>query len=278
MSQLPSYTGGYSIPGMNTVLEGVENQFWFGETLQQVWLPDTCSGAARDAGNTVTTLLRTGLLLGKITATGLLKEWNPVGVDGSENLYGILGGMLLAQQGGTNQQRYVGFVMVGGNVYSDRIIIPGNASEGIVGDALEFQVIAQLRRRFLFDRHVTQSSPNGFLDSRYRYMTAAEDVAHAVTVLTSDNGRHFVNKQSDGTTVSAASGTTTFTMPAAKPGLTFCFSASAAQTITMAVASGNIVQPGSVTGTGSTLTTGESAEFVGLSAGLYLQRSCEAID
>src|SRR5262245_32110794 len=110
MSQFPGYTGGYAIPSMNTVLEGVENQPWFGRIEQQVWLPDTTSGAARDAGNTVTTLLRSGLLLGKITASGLLKEWNPTGTDGSEVIYGVLGGMLHAQQNAANQQRYVGFI------------------------------------------------------------------------------------------------------------------------------------------------------------------------
>lgn len=255
MSQLPSYTGGYSIPGMNTVLEGVENQPWFGEIHQQIWLPDTISGAARDAGNTVTTLLRTGLLLGKITATNLLKEWNPTGTDGSQDIYGVLGGMLHAQQAGVDQQRYAGFVMVGGNLYSDRIIIPGNATEGIVADALEFAVIAQLRRRFLFDRHMTQlQSP--LVGNRLVAKTAD------FTMTSADNGRHFTNV--------GAAGTIVPTLPTAVRGLELMFSASAAQTMTVtASGSDKIASSGSVTGTTYSLTTGKSLLLVGISALLW---------
>lgn len=279
MSQFPGYTGGYAIPSMNATLEGVENQPWFGKIEQQIWLPDSVSGAARDAGNTITTLLRSGLLLGKITASGLLKEWNPVGVDGSENIYGVLGAIVHAQQNNTNQQRYVGFIMVGGNLYSDRLVVPGTAAEGIVGHALEFQILQQLTRRFLLDRHLGMQAGAGPFGSRLRYMTAAEDSAHAVTVLVGDHGKHFVNSQSDGTTVTAASAAATFTLPAAQVGLQFTFSAKAAQTINIALASGNIAQAGAVNNTTAALTLGESATFIGVAAGLYqLIANCEAVD
>lgn len=255
MSQFPGFTGGMAIPGMNTVLEGVENQPWFGEISQQIWLPDTISGAARDAGNTVTTLLRSGLLLGKVTATGLLKEWSPTGTDGSQDIHGVLGAMLLAQQSGSNQQRYVGFVQIGGNLYSDRIIIPGNAAEGIVGDANEFAVISQLRRRFLFDRHLTQLQ-TPLAGNRLIAKTAD------FTIVNADNGRHFTNI--------GASGTIIPTLPTAARGLEFLFSASAAQTMTItASGSDKIASSGSVTGTTYSLTTGKAILLVGISALLW---------
>jgi hypothetical protein len=270
MTQFPAYSGGLAIPSMNTVLEGVENQFWFGKIDQQVWLPDTISGAARDAGNTVTTLLRSGLLLGKITASGLLKEWDPTATDGSEVLYGVLGGMLNAQMNATNQQRYVGFVQVAGNLYSDRIIIPGNATEGIVGDAQEFAVISQLGRRFLFDRHLTSAGCDSLSSFRPRFLTAAEITADAVTVTTADHGRLFLMTGGDGTT--------TFTLPAAKKGLAFGFAANVAQTITIALASGTLSVPGNSAATGVSLSTGESAMILGVAAGQYQLFGHEATD
>lgn len=259
----------FAIPGMNTVLEGVENHPWWGKHEQQVWMSETLSGATRDAGNTVTTLLRPGLLLGRITTSGKLKEWNPTGTDGSENIVGVLGGVLHAQQSGSDQDRFIGFIQVAGNLLSDRIIIPGNAAEGIVGDANEFYVLNQLSRRFLLDRHLAMQVPGG-ISSRFRYLTAAEITADAVTVTTADHNKTFLMTGGDGTT--------TFTLPAAKKGLTFHFAANVAQTITIALASGTLSVPGNSAATGVSLTTGESATIVGVAAGQYQLFGHEATD
>lgn len=260
----------FSIPGMNTVLEGVENQPWWGKHEQQVWISEAISGAARDAGNTVTTLLRPGLLMGRVTASGLLKEWNPTGTDGSETIVGILGGIVHAQQGGSNQDRFVGFVQVAGNVYSDRVIIPGTAAEGIVGEALEFQVIQQLGARFLFDRHFHMRNA-GKEASRFRYLTAAEITADAVTVTTADHGKTFL--------MDGADGNTTFTLPAAKKGLTFHFAANVnTHSIIIALASGTISLPGDYAATAVTFSEGESATVVGVTAAQYQLFGHEATD
>lgn len=50
----------------------------------------TIDAAARDAGNDITTVLRRGLLMGKVTATGSLKEYDPAASDGTEDVYGVL--------------------------------------------------------------------------------------------------------------------------------------------------------------------------------------------
>ena len=50
----------------------------------------TIDNTARDSGNTVTTTLRPGLVLGKITASGKYKEYHPSSSDGSETAVGIL--------------------------------------------------------------------------------------------------------------------------------------------------------------------------------------------
>lgn len=267
MSQIPNFGGYLNIPGQNAVLEGVENQPWFGRPEQQIWLSEVISSAALDAGNTVTTLLRNGLLLGRVTSTGELKEWNPTGTDGSEIIVGVLGGMLSTQMNGAGVDKFVGFVQVGGNLYSDRIIIPGNAAEGIVGDALEFEVYNQLATRFFLDRHYHYGLPAAY---RPRYLTAAEITADAVTVTTADHNRTF--------DMVSADGTTTVTLPAAKVGLRFTVVSRAAQTTTIALASGTLVIPGNAAATGVSLTTGESATFIGVAAGVYYMMGQEATD
>ena len=50
----------------------------------------TLASSAVDAGNTPTTTLRKGLVLGKITATGKYKEYDPSASDGSETAALIL--------------------------------------------------------------------------------------------------------------------------------------------------------------------------------------------
>lgn len=256
-----------AFPGLESVLETVQNQFWWGRSEQQTFLPATISGAARDAGNTVTDVLRGGLLLGRVTSTGYLKEWNPTGTDGSEVIFGVLAAPLKMTDATANTDRF-SYVFVAGNCYSDRLLVPGNADEGIVGDAQEFNVLNQLTdKRIILDKHVQYGNAYTY---RPRYLTAAEIAADAVTVTTADHGRTF--------DMAAADATTTVTLPAAKVGLTFTVVSRAAQTTTIALASGTVVIPGNAAATGVSLTTGESARFVGVAAGVYWMFSCESTD
>lgn len=50
----------------------------------------TIDSDARDAQNSPTTVLRSGLLMGLVTATGKLKEYDPDAIDGTESVYGVL--------------------------------------------------------------------------------------------------------------------------------------------------------------------------------------------
>ena len=267
----PFDTNDMAFPGLESVLETVQNQFWWGRNEQQTFIPATISGAARDAGNTEPTVLRGGLLLGRVSATGFLMEWNPTATDGTEVIFGVLAAPLKMTDAGSNTDRFT-YVWVAGNAYSDRLIIKGNADEGIVGDAQEFNILNQLLdRRIILDKHVQYGNPVGY---RPRYMTTTavtgETALDAVTVQTSDHGRTF--------DMSAADATTTVTLPAAKVGLTFTVVSSAAQTTTIALASGTMVIPGNAAATGVSLTTGESARFVGIAAGKYYMMSCESTD
>jgi hypothetical protein len=153
-------------------------------------------------------------------------------------------------------------VHVAGNLFSDRLLVPGQATETIVGDALEFQIINQLGPRFLFDQHI-QMVASGPTASRYRYLTAAEIAADAVTITTADHGGTFL--------MTGADAATTFTPPAAKVGLMFSFFNNVAtHAMNVTPASGSVKLP-DADGTAATfaLQFGESATIIGTAAGVY---------
>lgn len=252
-------------PGIESVLETVQNQFWWGRNEQQTFMPATVVSTAVDSGNTVTTVLRGGLLMGIVTASGKFKEWNPTGTDGSEVIAGILPGPLSMADGGTVADRYT-YMWVRGNAYSDRLYIPGNAAEGIVGDALEFHVLNQLQDRgILLDKHMKYGHPFTY---RPRFMTAAEVTADAVTVTTADHGRTF--------NFAAADGATAVTLPEPQVGLSFSFVNPAAQTVTLDIATGKFATPGAVTTDTIALTIGESCRLTGISTTVYWAEITEA--
>lgn len=265
----PFDTNDMLFPGLDSVLDTVQNQFWWGRESQQRFLPATVSSAARDAGNTVTTTLRGGLLLGRVTSTGFLKEWNSTGTDGSEVIVGILPAPLTVSDAGTVADRYT-YVYVGGNVLSNRILIPGEAVEGIVGHAKEFQILEQLAGRgFFLDLH-HQYGP-AFGGARFVYLTAAQITADAVTVTTAQHGRTFL--------MTGADGHTTFTLPAAQVGLTYHFYNNVAtHNLVIALASGTLSKAGDSAATGVTLGAGEAGTFVGVAAGQYQLIGSEATD
>lgn len=265
----PFYANDMPFPGLESVLETVQNQFWWGRNEQQVFMPCTVSGAARDSGNTVTSVLRGGLLMGKVKATGLYKEWNPTGTDGSEVIAGILPSPLTMVDAGADTDRYT-YMWVSGNAYSDRILVPGNAAEGIVGDAQEWNVVNQLvDKRVLLDKHLQYGNP---LVYRPRYMTTTavtgEVALDAVTVLEADHGRTF--------NFAAADGATAVTLPEPKVGLTFTFVNPVAQTITLDIGTGKFATPGAVNQDTIALTIGESCRVVGISSSVYYAEITEA--
>ena len=143
------YTGAYAVPGQHAKIETFENQFWWDRFENQIWTGLVIDGASRDAGNTsYTTVLRPGLLLGRVTATDKIKEWNPTASDGTEQIYAVLGSSLNSQRLGANQDRFLGNMMVGGFLKADRLLNPGSTTLGIDGNASEFLIRAQLFPRF----------------------------------------------------------------------------------------------------------------------------------
>lgn len=85
-----SFAYANQMPGISAAVQSVENTFEWGP--QTPWMSQGIQllSTAVDAGSTPTTVLRRGLVLGRITATGLYREYLPANTDGSQFPVGIL--------------------------------------------------------------------------------------------------------------------------------------------------------------------------------------------
>lgn len=226
----------YGLPGASAVYETQEkNIVWdLGQGIPNAWrTSETIVSTALDAGNTPTNLLRPGLLLGKVTSTGKLKEWNPAGTDGSQVVYGVLArGMFMADFSATAVDRYMGYCYVGGPVKAGNLLVPGQSTWGM-GSTIPAADLArsQMRGRFVFDDDLPNR--NSFLGGPVRYTAKTEDYA----VLYTDAGSLLH-------TTGAVAGVT-FTLPAltARAGMVVEFfnTVDVTMTIASAAADGLIV-------------------------------------
>ncbi len=165
------------------------------------------AAASVDAGNTPTTILRPGLALGVITASGKITQWNPYATDGSNALYGFYCGMSqnMSMISGTSD-RWLGDIVVGGQVKSAAIIIPGESSAGISGKTYEYLLREQAKFKFLLDDDMGMYVQDG----KVRELTGD------LTVTKPMNRTLFVMQDSQATDC-------TITLPAPIPGLTYGF-------------------------------------------------------
>ena len=152
---LMSYDGSYLPPGqlppLEVVFDELTSVIW-GRLEQQVisaYLP--IDGASRDVGNTPTDVLRSGLILTKNAAGTRLVPWGTVVSTAVDKIEGVLLTTIKMQRAGVNSDRHMGYVLVGGLVKANGLIIPGNANSGIVGDADEALVRAGMHPVCRFD-------------------------------------------------------------------------------------------------------------------------------
>jgi len=111
----------------------------------------TIDGAARDDDGSSQTVLRPGLLMTKNTSTD---KWQPWGTETSFTSDKIQGVLMLAQKmtrNGVDQDRFTGYMLVGGLVKVNGLIVHGESSAGIVGHAQETNIRQQMYKNFMFD-------------------------------------------------------------------------------------------------------------------------------
>ena len=230
------FEGAFGQPGILSEVGTFENQFWWDKYSAQVWFSSVISGAARDNGNVgFETVLRPGLLLGQITATKKVVQWDPVATDGSQRIFGILGYAQKMQRLGANADRHYG-IMVSGFLKAGKLIVPGTAALGISGATNEFLIRAQLFPRFILDDNQAGIAGNPFGG----WMEIREVTATTLTVTEAMNNTLFTNRGNAGNVM--------FTLPATpKKGLRYGFFAVAAGTL------------GITAGTADTLVLGNDA-------------------
>lgn len=241
---MSSLFGPYSrnlVPGMGPEIETTENEIWWGRADQRVIIGGVLDKDTVDAGNDPTTLLRVGLALGRITASDQLTHWNPYATDGSHALVGFLTGTSQAMltYGGTTAERLSGDIMVGGNVYGDRLLIPGESALGISGKNYELLLLEQMQGRFQFsgDYNTFAGTSRAW---KYR------ECATATTLTKKDTKTHITNL--------GAAGSVTLTLPAPLPGFEILVTVVTAQNIVLASTSTGQFLNGTSTVDNDTLT------------------------
>ncbi len=150
-----SYQGSFLPPGQLPAIESIEQDLtsviWNRLELQVIGSHSLISGAARDTGNTgFTDVLRPGLLLTK-DANGKFVQWGSVTSFALDTIEGV---MLMAQRMtrlNVNQDRWLGYVLLGGLVKSKGLIVPGQTGSGIVGHAEETNIRTNMKYGFRFD-------------------------------------------------------------------------------------------------------------------------------
>lgn len=151
---LQSFDGAFLAPGQLPSIESIEQELdsviWQPLHRCVVGINRLIAGASRDAGNAPTTVLRPGLLLTK-NAAGNFVPWGTVADLATDLIEGV---MLYAQQMtrmGTNADRFCGYVMIGGFVKVNGLIIPGEQDSGIVGADEEDRIRQLMVPAFVFD-------------------------------------------------------------------------------------------------------------------------------
>ena len=230
-----SFDGSMLIPGQGfDELQNLEAELCWGRHDQRVIQGAILDADTVDSGHTsYTDILRPGLALGVITATNQLTHWNPFATDGSHRLAGFMMGAQNMKLFGTATERLVGGILVGGNIRAETILIPGQTSAGLSGQAYEVLLREQMAGRFLDnDYYGTFCSP------KYR------DVSANTAITVADHNTHFTNL--------AATGSINLTMPDPVPGFHIRVSINAAQNIVfVAATAGDFHNPA---GNGDTMT------------------------
>jgi hypothetical protein len=195
-------------PGIRPERSEIQNEFAWGRRELSIVFGAQLSGAARDSGATPTSVLRAGLALGQITASGLWTNYSATATDGSEVCRGFLANpaVRMTDLDGNNQDKSVA-VIVGGPVIASRLY------------GLDQQARAHCYGRFIFDDDLAGNSMGW-----PRVAAKAADY----TVTEADNNTIFTNQ--------GAGAPVTFTLPAIARGLRFRFFAEANQNLIVAAA------------------------------------------
>lgn len=217
-------------PGFSEAAVTTERWALWGTTTWYLLKSIHIVSTAADAGNTPTTELRHGLLMGEVTASKKHKEYNPTGTDGSQFVDGFLWVPRKMIDTDGNATDRSGQLCVAGPVKAGQLLL------------LDEQARRQMHGRFIFDDRLF-GSPGGFLATMVK--TANYNVSYPA-----DNNVHFTTR--------GAAGAVTFTLPAlaaANKGVRNRFTNEADQNMTITAPAGKLVTFNNLAATSVALST-----------------------
>lgn len=218
---MATFFGLQSEPGVGSAITSVMRDIlWIDEqnipAIRYGGVPELASTAV-DAGNTPTSLLRAGMLLGKKTSDGKLYQWDAAAVDGTQNLFGVLAWEVSQKDNFGNAVGTRPIVYLQAPIKASMILVKGTALTSATDQY-------EARRQLYLAGFMLDDDPLGYLSGcveRIAYVTGD------TTVTAADNGTTFLL---------AGSGASTFTLPTLVPGLKFKFFNTADQNMAIASA------------------------------------------
>ncbi len=230
-----------TLAGTGSTAQSVETNILFGRETdvlrdQNSWLAST----GTDAGNTPSTTIRTGMLMGRITSSGDLVPWDATSTNGSQYVWGILNQDInLLDQSGVAAKN-TGDIIRRAPLVSGSLLIKGVA---LIGHNDEFLARKQLLLNgcLLDDDNPCRHTSLGTAMANVSISAAS----HSPTA--ADNGTRFNYTQA---------GTVTVTLPALVSGLVFEFLQTVAQTMVVQSTAGtDVINLNSLGATSITFST-----------------------
>lgn len=242
-----SSLGGFGVPGHGALVETSDREIlWGGDHAKGLVLRKSAiiSGAARDAGNSPTTVLRRGLLLGKVDATGEMEEWDADASDGTQNIAGILNVELRATDFDANNADRAFGVVIRAPLLANQLLIQGTALTSHIDEFLA-------RRQLVAAGCILDDDPFGYLagqGSRVARVTGTTD-----TLTEDENGTTLFYSNAASVTV---------TLPTIKPGLEYEIVREGDEELVIASAlGGDVIVGNDLAANGVTITT--AGEHIG---------------
>lgn len=198
--------GGFATPGFGAAVYTSEREIvWGGDDRQPGILRrnSIVSGAARDAGNTPTTLLRKGLLLGKVSASSELEEWDADASDGTQDVIAVLNQELKATDFDGNNTDRAFATLLRAPLIASQLLIQGAAFVGHIDEFLA-------RRQLDAVGCVLDDDPHGYLAGKGKRVSSEAGTTDTLTA--SQNGMTLFYSNAASVTV---------TLPTIQPGLEY---------------------------------------------------------
>lgn len=215
---MTAFGGGFfGLPGLTAALENVEQITWWGRRDWQRFRGDVIYSAAQDAGADPVTLIRPGMIMGRIaagsTGAGKITPWNPWATNGSQFIHGV---MVVDQQMATNSvvaDRWFGYCQVAGTLKASALLIAkASNAYGLAGTVEEYMVRNALTDtgRFQLDDQLQGAASRW---AAYQFASLQTDPT-AITLTAAQNGTLCLGNHS---------ALTTYTLPAPVVGLRYGF-------------------------------------------------------